>query len=357
MLIPKDILSRVIISLIFFGMVFWILGPIFLNFLKKKLPGQYQYGAEKDFDTLIRRQKERLRSQYGLSGDIETSQSSKHKNNDDFDDEDQEILPSNPRTPPSKEIQQLYKETQWGGGQFLKDLQTEITKTFSYTLADTKVNAFILLCEKRKYLRFLTEDHQKSSEAIKNYLVALLLFFLIIEEAKDKNFYIIEKIAKKLSVPPEQLALALQIKILMVLAPKKELKEDRVFSELLVLNQYSEDTIRSGAESIAKKEANLWAKSSSQLFEELTLALNYSSMLSPIPKLANRKDIATAYLILGVDKTATMEEVKKIYKKIALQKHPDKIVSQKLPKVLERKGIDRFNQIQEAYEVIVAHKK
>jgi curved DNA-binding protein CbpA len=52
-----------------------------------------------------------------------------------------------------------------------------------------------------------------------------------------------------------------------------------------------------------------------------------------------------------------LEEVKKLYKKLALQKHPDKIVSQKLPKVLERRAFERFNKIQEAYEVITSAKK
>lgn len=350
MLIHKDIIARVIFSFVFIGITFWVLGPIFMSYLKKKLPGQYS--NETDIDTLIRRQKERLRSQYGLSGDISAAGQASKRNNE----MEVEELHERPLST-SSEIKQIYQETQWGGGQFLKELQTEITKTYSYTLADAKVNAFILLCEKRNYLRFLSEEHKKSKAAIKNYLLALLIFLLIIEEAREKSFYILEKIAKKLNRPSAELALALQIKLLMVVAAKKELKEDRIFSEILVLNQYSEETIKEATETIAKREANLWAKNPSQLFEELTLALNYSAMLSPIPKLKNRKDLDTACEILGLAKESTLEEVKKAYKKMALLKHPDKIVSQKLPKVLERKGIERFNQIQEAYEVIVAHKK
>ncbi|MFA6236153.1 MAG: J domain-containing protein [Bacteriovorax sp.] len=349
MLLNKDIIGRVIFSLIFFGMTFWVLGPVLMNFLKKKMPGQYT--NETDLDTLIRRQKERLRSQYGLSGDVQGAQTkSRNKSNDD-DDEDAKAIA------PTSEMKQLYQETQWGGGQFLKELQKEISKNYSYTLADTKVNAFILLCEKRNYLRYLSEDNRKSKEAIKNYLVTLLIFFLMIDETKDKTFFVIEKIAKKINVTPYAMALAVQIKILMTTSLKNTLKEERIYSDILVLNQYSEDTIKAATEAISKKEANLWAKSPSQLFEELTLALSYSSMLMPIPKLKNRKDIDTASEILGIGTEASLEEIKKTYKKMALLKHPDKIVSQKLPKVLERKGIDRFNQIQEAYEVLVAHKK
>jgi curved DNA-binding protein CbpA len=76
-----------------------------------------------------------------------------------------------------------------------------------------------------------------------------------------------------------------------------------------------------------------------------------------MPKLKNKKDVETAYEILGASPDLSLEEVKKLYKKLALQKHPDKIVSQKLPKVLERRAFERFNKIQEAYEVITSAKK
>lgn len=355
MLIHKDIIIRVIFSFIFIAITLSVLGPVFLNFLKKKLPGQYTH--ESDIDTMIRKQKERLRTQYGLQSGVETSQLARHPIDElegyrkDFKEE------SESKGLQSKEIQQIYKETQWGGGEFLKEIQHEITKTYSYTLADTKVNSFILLCEKRNYLRFLTPENRASKIALKNYLVTLLIFFILTDEVRDKKYYILEKIAKKLGIPDHELALAFQIKLLMIVSLKKELKEDRVFSDTIVINQYSEETIKDANEAIAKREANLWAKSPSQLFEELTLAINYASLLSPMPKLKNKKDVDTACEILGVTLQQTTDEIKKTYKKIALLKHPDKIVSQKLPKVLERKAIERFNYIQEAYEVVIAHKK
>lgn len=346
MLIHKDIIIRLIFGFIFIAFTLRVLAPVFFDFLKKKLPGNH----ENDIDSMIRRQKERLRAQYGLQGDIQTSQLIRYAR---IDSEEEDGL----KSLPSKEIQQIYKETQWGGGEFLKEIQHEITKNYSYTLADSKVNTFILLCEKRNYLRFLTNEHRASKSALKNYLVTLLIFFLLIEEVREKKFYIIEKLAKKLVIPVHELALAFQIKLLMVVSLKIDLKEDRIFSETLLLNQYSEETLKVASEAIAKREANLWAKSPSQLLEELTLALNYASMLAPFPKLKNRKDIETACEILGISLQQNIEEIKKCYKKIALVKHPDKIISQQLPKILEKKAIERFNQIQEAYEIVVAYKK
>ncbi|MDO9184259.1 MAG: DnaJ domain-containing protein [Bacteriovorax sp.] len=347
MLVHKDIIIRIIFSFIFFAITFRVLGPIFFSFIKKKLPGQY--GQENDIDQLIKRQKERLRSQYGLQGDIQSSQQQVIQKKETMSDGPQTLIP--------REIHKIFKETQWGGGEFLKEIQLEISKNFSYTMADSKVNAFILLCEKRKYLRFLTTDNQSSTLALKNFLVTMLLLLLLVDEVKERQFYILDKIAKKLAISSTELALAVQLKILMTIAHQKNLKDNRVFSEILIINQFSEETIKEAVEIIAQKEANLWAKNSSQLFEELTLALNYASVLSPIPKIKNKKDISTACEILGITIDQNTEEIKKAYKKIALVKHPDKILSQKLPKALEQKAIENFNSIQEAYEVIIALKK
>lgn len=350
MLIHKEIIIRVIFSFIFFALTFSVLGPIFLNYLKKKLPGYNNH--ESDIDSMIRRQKERLRAQYGLQGDIQGSQHQREENNANLN---KEHIESNIKA--TKEMAQIFKETKWGGGDFLKEIQLEVTKNYSYTLADSKVNAFILLCEKRNYLQYLTPEHRASKPALKNFLTTLLIFFLLIEEIREQNFFIFDKISKKLGLSTQALAMAFQIKLLMVAGLKKGFKEDRIFSSALVLNQYSEETIKEASETIAKREANLWAKSPSQLFEELNLALNYASILTPLPKLKNRKDFNTACEILGIRIDQDITEIKKAYKKIALIQHPDKIASQKLPNFLEKKAIERFNQIQEAYEILLAHKK
>jgi DnaJ-domain-containing protein 1 len=179
----------------------------------------------------------------------------------------------------------------------------------------------------------------------------------MIEEIRTKDFTLIGNVAKKCHLNPNELLLALQLKILYILHQKKEMKEDKLFSDTPVLNQFSEDTIKSVIEALLKKEANLWAKGHSLFFEELSLFLNYAHILSPMPLLQGKKDIDTAHKILGTTPEMDIEEIKKIYKKTALAKHPDKIGSQKLPKILEKKAISQFGKIQESYEIILASKK
>mgnify|MGYP003394145322 CR=1 FL=1 len=329
--INKDIIIRLISSFIFIAITARVLVPVIFSFFKSKISGQHS--QDTDIDNMIRRQKERLRAEFPLPID------------------------NTPSSSVTKEAQAIYQEIDWGAIGLSKEIKQEISNKYSYSIADSKINAFLVLCKKKHYLQFLSNQNVSSNLNLKNYLVTLLLLKIMIEEIREKKFYILEKVSLKLGILPSEFALALQIKILLDASLKNEMKEDRIFSDTLVISQYSEETINSACESIAKKEANLWAKDPSLFFEELTLALNYSSLIMPIPRLKNRKDIDTAYEIFGLSKDQKLDEIKRKYKKIALLKHPDKIVAQKLPKILERKAIDRFNQIQEAYEVIVAHKK
>ena len=56
------------------------------------------------------------------------------------------------------------------------------------------------------------------------------------------------------------------------------------------------------------------------------------------------------YEVLGVSKTATEEEIKKAYRKIALQNHPDTHPN-------DKDAEERFKEASEAYEVLSDAKK
>ncbi|MGE4546552.1 MAG: DnaJ domain-containing protein, partial [Desulfurella sp.] len=51
------------------------------------------------------------------------------------------------------------------------------------------------------------------------------------------------------------------------------------------------------------------------------------------------------YAILGVDRNATTEEIKKAYRKLALQYHPDRNEG-------DKKAEEKFKEITEAYAVL-----
>lgn len=56
------------------------------------------------------------------------------------------------------------------------------------------------------------------------------------------------------------------------------------------------------------------------------------------------------YSVLGVAKSATQDEIKKAYRKLAMQYHPDKNKG-------DKKAEERFKEISAAYEVLGDEKK
>ncbi len=59
-----------------------------------------------------------------------------------------------------------------------------------------------------------------------------------------------------------------------------------------------------------------------------------------------------AYEILGVDKTASDSAVKKAYRRLMNQHHPDKLVSKGLPEEMMKLATEKTQEIKEAYETI-----
>jgi DnaJ like chaperone protein len=60
------------------------------------------------------------------------------------------------------------------------------------------------------------------------------------------------------------------------------------------------------------------------------------------------KDVNSAYKILCIEKTASIDEIKKAYRKKAIEHHPDKV--EHLGEDIRKGAEEKFRQINEAYE-------
>lgn len=66
--------------------------------------------------------------------------------------------------------------------------------------------------------------------------------------------------------------------------------------------------------------------------------------------------ISQAYTVLGINQDASQAEVKKAYRKLMSQHHPDKLVAKGMPEEMIKVATEKSQEIQAAYEMIKREK-
>jgi len=69
-----------------------------------------------------------------------------------------------------------------------------------------------------------------------------------------------------------------------------------------------------------------------------------------------KQSINDAYAILGVNKSASEAEIKKAYKRLMNQHHPDKLVAKGLPEEMIKIATEKTQEIRKAYDLIKTRK-
>ncbi len=70
-----------------------------------------------------------------------------------------------------------------------------------------------------------------------------------------------------------------------------------------------------------------------------------------------RNELATAYEALGVAATASDAEIKRAYRKLMSENHPDKLMGQGVPADMVQLATERSQEIQTAYDLIRRHRE
>ena len=66
--------------------------------------------------------------------------------------------------------------------------------------------------------------------------------------------------------------------------------------------------------------------------------------------------IEDAYKTLGIDESLSDKEVKRAYRRLLAQHHPDKLVAKGLPEEMQKLANEKTQEIIQAYEAIKKHR-
>jgi DnaJ like chaperone protein len=70
------------------------------------------------------------------------------------------------------------------------------------------------------------------------------------------------------------------------------------------------------------------------------------------PQYSHQDELTRAYELLGVTPAANFKQIKKAYRQMMSQHHPDKLVAKGLPKEMIQVATEKTQRIQKAYEII-----
>jgi DnaJ-domain-containing protein 1 len=111
-----------------------------------------------------------------------------------------------------------------------------------------------------------------------------------------------------------------------------------------------------GSVSLTKDE---WYRRGDALVRELKKSFNTTrkNQKSTVSETAGSIDIQEAYKILGLKSgTSNRDEIESAFRKLAKKYHPDKYHSLNLPQEMIRVAEAKFNQIHQAYRIIMESK-
>ncbi len=123
----------------------------------------------------------------------------------------------------------------------------------------------------------------------------------------------------------------------------------RMFIEIQIMAAYADGVMHEAERSLLLSLCQTLHISSHE-FEHLCAMIG--GMHSNTSTSSSRPDLKQAYAVLDLTESADTAEVKRAYRRLISQHHPDKLVAKGLPEEMMKLAAERTHEIKQAYEVI-----
>lgn len=126
----------------------------------------------------------------------------------------------------------------------------------------------------------------------------------------------------------------------------------RMFMEVQIMAAYADGVMDPAERDVLLKICQL-LKISQREFEHLCAMIGgMHSGSSQTGRNDGSPSLKQAYVVLDVNESTSSSEIKKAYRRLLSQHHPDKLVAKGLPEEMMKIAADRTHEIRKAYEVI-----
>jgi len=122
----------------------------------------------------------------------------------------------------------------------------------------------------------------------------------------------------------------------------------------LIVMAAADGRVDSQEEAFLKQVANRLGYSDIEFRQMLDMVLNQSHFSQGSPVSASSLD--DAYKALGVTADQSDQEIKRAYRKLMSQYHPDKLIGQGVPEDMVKVATEQAKEIQVAYDLIKKHR-
>ena len=358
------LLSKLGITIILLYLGGMIIAPLLFKYLQSKLSSKNKR-PNVDMDVLIRRKEQMLRGANPtgqLNGfDKETKAVKKHSKAEAlFREKFQELSKISEKDSAQKEslmdlknILALLDSLQWGEGAAIKEMMARFAKIYNYRIENHQIIKIVRMALKQNII--LSRNTSKlpgHHELLELFYVLLYLDILFWEIRKGKSDFC-KFLARSFKV--KELAIFQAFESIIW---KTKLSEQQVYEKLLSNSQssslievsedhlsdiYNKIILTNGSKNfITRKEFMALIQAEAVIF----------STLSAIPPLRDKRDKAGAFTVFGLEQDANASEIKKRYKQLVVERHPDKLSTRGIPKSFEKIATENFHIIQQAYDIL-----
>ncbi len=251
-----------------------------------------------------------------------------------------------------KKILTLFEESTWGGGASFDRMKKNFEAQMSVSLESSLFMRAFRLANSRHLIH-----NQRSYLQVENLCLNSAFLIKIMNECLERQGPLLARLASQGQIAPFHILRAAEL----IFLKQSKQAEVHLYAYLLQtkaesaseLSRFAQDEKDRILEKLLSQN-NLGPR---ELAKKIIEEAQIFASLAPMPNLQSNKDVKGAYALLGMNEKNSEEEIKKHYRQLALERHPDRLSGKNIPPKYQEISKQNFTLIKQALDIVLAERK